>query len=59
MTMTVINLRRELIAYYERCGYALTGERLPFPFEDGLSSALVEGIELVVMEKELSLTPAI
>jgi GNAT superfamily N-acetyltransferase len=59
MSMSVINLRRELIAYYERCGYALTGERLPFPFEDGLSSALVEGIELVLMEKELSWPPAI
>ena len=59
MSMSVINLRRELIAYYERCGYALTGERLPFPFEDGLSTALVEGIELVVMKKELALAPAI
>jgi GNAT superfamily N-acetyltransferase len=59
MTMTVISLRRELVAYYQRCGYALTGARLPFPFEDGLSTALVEGIELAVMEKELALTPAI
>jgi len=56
--MTVITLRRELIAFYERCGYVLTGERLPFPFEDGLSTALVEGIELAVMEKELALAPA-
>jgi GNAT superfamily N-acetyltransferase len=55
MSMSVISLRRELIAYYERCGYALTGERLPFPF-DGLSVALVEGIELAVMEKELPAT---
>ncbi len=53
MSMSVISLRRELIAYYERCGYVLTGERLPFPFEDGLSTALVKGIELAVMEKEL------
>jgi hypothetical protein len=30
MSMSVISLRRELIAYYERRGYALTGERLPF-----------------------------
>ena len=57
MTMTVIGLRSELIAYYERCGYALTGERLPFPFEDGLSKALVEGIDLVVMVKDLSPAP--
>ncbi|MCW2273036.1 GNAT family N-acetyltransferase [Rhodoblastus acidophilus] len=58
MTMTVIGLRTELIAYYERCGYALTGERLPFPFDDGLSTALVDGIDLAVMQKEFSKTPA-
>jgi GNAT superfamily N-acetyltransferase len=57
MTMTVIGLRAELIAYYQRCGYALTGERLPFPF-DGLSAALVEGIDLAVMEKDFALAPA-
>lgn len=33
MVMTVINLREELIAYYERRGYARTGETKPFPFE--------------------------
>lgn len=57
MTMTVIGLRSELIAYYERCGYRLTGERLPFPF-DGLSTPLVEGIDLAVMEKDLEPAPA-
>lgn len=29
--MTVIEQRRELIAYYQRRGWALTGERRPFP----------------------------
>lgn len=33
MVMTVINLRHELITYYERRGYARTGETKPFPFE--------------------------
>lgn len=33
MVMTVINLRDELIAYYERRGYARTGETKPFPFD--------------------------
>jgi ribosomal protein S18 acetylase RimI-like enzyme len=32
--MTVINVRTELIAWYERRGYARTGEILPFPYED-------------------------
>jgi ribosomal protein S18 acetylase RimI-like enzyme len=31
MEMTVIEPRPELIAYYQRRGYALTGERRPFP----------------------------
>ena len=34
MEMTVIAQRAELIAWYERCGYALTGERRPFPAAD-------------------------
>ena len=34
MEMTVIRQRSELIAYYERRGYALTGEERPFPLDD-------------------------
>lgn len=34
MEMTVIAQRAELIAWYERCGYVLTGERRPFPASD-------------------------
>jgi GNAT superfamily N-acetyltransferase len=58
MTMTVISLRRELIAYYQRRGYVLTGERLSFPFDDGLSVALVDGIDLATLEKDLMQQPA-
>jgi len=32
MTMTVISIRTELIAYYERRGYRRTGETKPFPY---------------------------
>jgi predicted N-acetyltransferase YhbS len=32
--MTVVNTRDTLIAWYERRGYALTGETLPFPYHD-------------------------
>ncbi len=35
MEMTVIGQRSELIAYYQRRGYGLTGEERPFPYEDG------------------------
>jgi ribosomal protein S18 acetylase RimI-like enzyme len=34
MVMTVIRQRSELIAWYERRGYALTGETRPFPYGD-------------------------
>jgi GNAT superfamily N-acetyltransferase len=32
--MTVVELRTELIAWYQRRGYQLTGEIRPFPYED-------------------------
>lgn len=32
--MTVVSIRDTLIAWYERRGYALTGETRPFPYED-------------------------
>ncbi|MCB5180208.1 GNAT family N-acetyltransferase [Streptomyces antimicrobicus] len=34
MRMTVVNVRDELIAYYERRGYRRTGELSPFPYGD-------------------------
>jgi ribosomal protein S18 acetylase RimI-like enzyme len=52
--MTVIVHRSELIAWYERRGYALTGERRPFPATDprfGLPQRA--DLEFVVLEKRL------
>lgn len=34
MRMTVIDVRDELIAFYERRGYRRTGEKKPFPYGD-------------------------
>ena len=34
MEMTVIDIRDELIAWYERRGYARTGIKKPFPYND-------------------------
>ena len=34
MTMTVIDVREELIAWYERRGYRRTGIKKPFPYGD-------------------------
>ena len=47
MEMTVIDQRAELIAYYQRRGYHLTGERRAFPVE------LDPPLEMVVLEKPL------
>lgn len=52
--MTVIRQRTDLIAYYERRGYALTGERRPFPLDDpryGLPTT--QELEFVVLRKEI------
>lgn len=54
MEMTVIASRGELIAWYERRGYGLTGERRPFPLDDrrfGLPKT--RDLEFVVLEKPL------
>ena len=34
MRMTVIDIRDELIAFYERRGYVRTGIKKPFPYGD-------------------------
>ena len=55
MEMTVIRQRAELIAYYERRGYALTGEERPFPMDDerfGLPQR--RDLAFVVLAKDLA-----
>jgi GNAT superfamily N-acetyltransferase len=52
--MTVIARRAELVAWYERREYRLTGERRPFPMENprfGLPKT--EDLDFVVLEKRL------
>lgn len=54
MEMTVIARRAELIRWYERRGYRLTGERRPFPLDDprfGLPKT--RELEFVVLERKL------
>lgn len=53
IAMSVVSLRSELIAFYERRGFRPTGQTKPFPFAGTGSRALVEGIELMIMEKTL------
>ncbi len=47
MEMTVIDQRSALIAYYERRGYGLTGERRPLPVD------VVPPLQMVVLAKSI------
>lgn len=52
--MTVITLRAELIAFYERRGYRRTGIIKPFPTDVRFGVPRVEGLQFEVLEKELT-----
>lgn len=54
MWMSVISVREELIAYYERRGYVRTGRFKPFPVEDFDSELLVPELQFEEMEKDLA-----
>jgi len=50
--MTVISVRHELIAWYERHGYKKTGEMKPFPIGEKFGIQK-QPLELMVMEKKV------
>lgn len=52
IVMTVISIRDELIAWYERKGFRTTGEKSPFP-KDPRFGIPKQELEFVVMEKEV------
>lgn len=55
MTMTVLSVRSELIDYYARRGYRLTGETKPFaPGKGVFGTPRVQGLQFAVLEKELA-----
>jgi ribosomal protein S18 acetylase RimI-like enzyme len=52
--LTVVDQRRALIAWYERRGYAPTGETRPWPYEDPrLGRPKVPDLKFVVLERRL------
>ena len=53
ISMTVISVRAELIAWYERNGYKATGETKPFPMNDPKFGLPKQFLEFIVMEKHL------
>jgi ribosomal protein S18 acetylase RimI-like enzyme len=48
--MTVISVREELIAWYERHGYEKTGKVLPFPVDERYGIP-TQPLEMLVLEK--------
>ncbi|MBW0143859.1 GNAT family N-acetyltransferase [Sphingomicrobium clamense] len=55
MEAQVIKQREELIAWYERRGYARTGETRPFPYGDPrFGDPKRDDLEFIVLEKPLS-----
>jgi N-acetylglutamate synthase-like GNAT family acetyltransferase len=53
IAMTVISIRSELIAWYERRGYYRTGETKPFPSSDPRFGIPKQPLEFVVLKKAL------
>jgi ribosomal protein S18 acetylase RimI-like enzyme len=51
--MTVISIRSELIAWYERHGYVRTGQSKPFPMNDQTFGLPTQPLSFIVMEKTL------
>ena len=55
MRMTVIDIRNELIAWYERRGYQRTGEHKPFPYGDErFGIPLRDDLRFEVLRKSLA-----
>ena len=54
MRMGVLNVRDTLIGWYERRGYARTGETEPWPHGDNrFGTPLRDDLEFVILEKQL------
>ena len=59
MRMTVIDVRAELIAFYERRGYRRTGEFKPFPYGDSrFGQPKRDDLRFEVLEKPLRVEAA-
>lgn len=51
--MTVISIRKELIDWYLRHGYIMTGERKPFAFTDPRFGQPKMKLEFIILEKKI------
>lgn len=53
LRISVLEARTDLLAYYERRGYALTGESEPFHASCGVGELRVPGLRVLVMAKRV------
>lgn len=51
LTMSILSHRPELLAYYERRGYKLTGTAIPFPNDGNNGEPKREDLQLLELEK--------
>jgi len=52
LVMHVLDVRTELLAYYQRRGYQITGRKSEYPLEANVGQPLVS-IQLIEMKKSL------
>ena len=57
LTMSILSQRPELLAYYERRGYQLTGARIPFPNDGKNGEPKQQGLQLLTLEKIVNTEP--
>ena len=58
VNLQVMSMRPELLAFYQRRGFALTGETEHFGLVRNAGEPRVEGLVLMTMEKSVSGKPA-
>ncbi|WP_394212991.1 GNAT family N-acetyltransferase [Psychrobacter piscatorii] len=54
LTMSILSHRPELLAYYQRRGYQLNGNKIPFPNDGNNGEPKREDLELLELEKMVS-----
>lgn len=54
-SMSILSHRPELLAYYQRRGYALTGEKMPFPYDGNNGEPKRDDLFLEFLQKPIVL----
>lgn len=54
LKISVLSVRPELLSFYQRRGYALTGEVEEYPLLAGVGQPIVEGVQVLFLVKRLS-----